>query len=230
MQDSPTPDLPRSNRKAALLGGVVGSIGLAASLFALTATAGASGPVLQTPNTEPVAATAAANDDDSFPDEEAWSEYDACIDAVFESQGFDIDEAFGELELLDMDEFDFGPAVSILDGDGISAAEFGEDDGSITVTKIGDDISVTSDGDVTFEEISWDDIEGLSDEIAEVDVLAGDVEVLDGNMFEELDNELSGCDDHLPEGIDFENFIDEGEVFAIDDADLGEVVELTEAS
>ncbi len=236
MQDSTTPDLPRSNRKAGLLGGVVGSIGLAASIFALTATAGAAAPVLQAQNTEsePVPVV-----DEGFPDEEAWTEFETCIDAVFESQAIDVDKVFGDVELFEMDEFegefdiegefddfDFGPAVSIMDGEDMSFAEFGDGDGSITITKTGDDISVTSNGDVTLEELDWDDLagEGIAVEgiaILEGESLDGDFEMFerfDDEAFDELDEALSACDDKLPEGVDLDHGFGDAE-----EAELAEV-------
>lgn len=231
MKDSPTPDLPRSNRKAGLLGGVVGSIGLAASIFALTATAGAAAPVLQAQDTEPAPVI-----DEDFPNEEAWAEFETCIDAVFESQGIDVAKAFGDGEILDMDEFegtfdefDFGPAVSIMDGEDMSFAEFGEGDGSITITKSGDDISVTSDGDVTVEEFDWDAIEAEGIEFLEGiefpegEGLDGDFEMLEGfddEAFDELDEALSSCDDKLPEGVDLDHDFEDAEAFDLDDTEL----------
>lgn len=210
MQDSPNPDLPRSNRKVGLIGGVVGSIGLAASLFALTATAGASGPVLQATENAPAATAAVTDDDEGLAEDDAWAEFDACIEAVFESQGIDLDDEFS-------DE-DFGVAVSIMDGDDVSFAEFGEADGSITITKAGDDISVTSTGDVMVEEFDWKDVELLDG--VEFEML----EDFDDELFAELDEALSGCDDQLPEGFDFDMEFDE-----LSDVDDDEE-ELTEAS
>jgi len=226
MQDSPTPDRPRSHRKAGLIGAAIGSIGLAASIFALTATAGAAGPVLhaQDAESEPVPVV-----EETFPDEEAWTEFETCIDAVFGEADFfeshDIDGNF--------DDFDFGPAVSIMDGDDMSFAEFGEGDGSITITKTGDDISVTSDGDVTLEEFNWDDADGIG--VLEGHVLDGDFEMLEGfddEAFEELDAALSGCDDKLPEGVDLDHDFEDAEVFEFDgnelkDADEAELADVS---
>lgn len=239
MEETPTPDLPRSNRKAGLIGGVVGSIGLAASIFALTATAGAAGPVLQAQDGASESEPAPVLDED-FPDEEAWAEYDACIDAVFEAHGFDIDEAFADVEMFDMedfegdfDEFDFGPAVSIMDGEDMSFAEFGDGDGSITITKTGDDISVTTDGDVVVEEINWDDLEAEGIAVLEGEAFAGDIEMLDDfdhEAFEEIDEALSTCDDQLPEGVDLDVEFGEIEDFDFDEAEDVDEAELTEAS
>lgn len=246
MEETPTPDLPRSNRKAGLIGGVVGSIGLAASIFALTATAGAAGPVLQAQDGSSDSEPAPVLDED-FPDEEAWAEYDACVDAVFEAHGFDVDEAFADVEMLDMDDYEgdfdefdfeieFGPAVSIMNGEDMSFAEFGEGDGSIMITKTGDDISVTSDGDVVVEEIDWDELEAEGIGVLEGEVLEGDIEMLDDfdhEAFEEIEEALSTCDDQLPEGVDLDvefGAIEDFDFDQAEDVDEADEAELTEAS
>ena len=252
MEDTTPTGARRSTRKAGLIGGALGSLGLAVSVFALSATAGAAGPVLQA-DTEPAptevlteaadgelefddADFAAADacwdeldatfafDDDADIDEdaidwdaleaasqeceallpqeiqdeiaaeeEAWAPYEACIDAIFEDEGIDWEDA----EVVEFDgEFDgeimdFGPAVSIMDGDDVSFAEFGEGDGTITIVKSGDDISVDTEGDVDVETIDWND---------EAMMLDGEF-AIDG----EFDDAFSACDDQLPEGIDFED-------------------------
>ena len=266
MEDT-TPTGPRrSTRKAGLVGGALGSLGLAVSVFALSATAGAAGPVLQA-DTEPapteILAEAAEGElelddadfaaadacwdeldatfafdgdadidedaidwdaleaasqeceallpqevqDEIAAEEEAWAPYEACIDGVLEAEGIDWEDA--EVVEFDVDlddefddEFDgeimdFGPAVSIMDGDDVSFAEFGEGDGTITIVKSGDDITVSTDGDVNVETIDWDD---------EAMMLDGEF-AIDGDFAidAELDEAFSACDDQLPEGIDFED-------------------------
>jgi hypothetical protein len=115
--------------------------------------------------------------------EEAFGPYEACVDAVLEEQGFDDGDFLGDAEM-----FDFGPAVSIMTGDTASFAEFGEGDGHVTITKTGDDFTVTSDGDVSIEDIDWDAA-------------------------------FAGCDDQLPEGFDDGDFELFGEADHQDESD-----------
>ena len=95
-------------------------------------------------------------------EEAAWEEFDACVDAVFDEYGI-------EDELDD----EFGNGVSIMTDDDLTFAEFGEGDGSITVNQVGGVITVTTDGDVTVEEI-------------------------DESAFDEIDEALVGCEESLP--------------------------------
>lgn len=112
-------------------------------------------------------------------DDAAWEAYDVCID-----------DAFGELD----EEFgfaDFGPAVSVMDGDSYSFAEFGEGDGSIVVSKTGDAIVIESTGDVEiFDE------EAIEAEFADV--------VIDEEAELVYDEAFTVCEEHLPEGLDYE--------------------------
>lgn len=225
MEDQTPPTPPRSSRRAGLVGGIVGSVGLAAALLTLTATAGADEtPTLEAPVSDAPTEAVEAIDADEFPGEEEWAAYDACIDAVFEKNGFDFDEVFeiDDAQLLDgeidFDEMDFGPEVSIFDGDELSFAEFGEGDGSVTITKSGDDLTITSEGDVDVEEVDWNEAIMLDEFDAEL--AEGDIELLEGfddAAFEALDEELASCEDQLPEGIDL-----------VDEFDLDELEEFDE--
>lgn len=281
MEDTHPTDPSRSKRTSGIVGGVIGSLGLAASIVALSATAGAASPTLQAdptpaPTVEDVTET--VENDEAFAaaeacwadieatfsfesnvevdaidwdavdaeaekcdallpqevqdqiaaDEEAWAPYDDCIDAVFEEQGIDLDgpssfviagdvddDFDGELA-LEFADADFGPAVSIIDGEEMSFAEFGDGDGTITITKTGDDISVSSDGDVVVETFDMAD-----------EAIMLDGEILDGEAFEddmfldaELEEALSSCDDKLPEGIDLEDGF--GVAVAVEPAELSE--------
>lgn len=294
MEDTTPTGQPRSTRKAGLVGGALGSIGLAVSIFALSATAGAAGPVLQA-DAEPAPVEdvaegeieiseedyAAADacwgeieatfnldgdvDEDAIDwdaideaaeeceallpqeiqdqiaaDEAAWAPYEECIDAAFEASGIDVDAMDNDVFVGDIDgEFageafamdDFGTAVSIMDGDEFSFAEFGEGDGTITITKAGDDITVSTDGDVDVETVDWDeeavmlDAEELDMEDFEIEDFDGEGEVFLDDMFDaELDDALSGCDDKLPEGIDLDADFEDGFAVAVE----VEPLELTE--
>lgn len=229
MEENTTHNPPHSARKAGLIGGVIGSLGLAATLLAVTATAGATEPTLE-PQPSGVVAAQAELSESELPGDEDWADYDACVNAALEAAGIDFETEVFELSddeiMEDMNgvvAMDFGPAVSVMDGDDLTFADFGDGDGSITITKTGDDISVTSDGDVTVEEV---DIESA---IAEFDGELGEGEIemfdIDDEAFAEIDNALAGCDDKLPEGIDFEDFT---EVMPLDDAEaleFGEAIE-----
>lgn len=278
-QDTAPQEHRRSVRKAGIIGGVIGSIGLAASIFALTATAGAatstlaaqdtdSGPDVTAPEADTLYNDTLESDeevpedyaaaevcwvaleekfnlhdleDKAIEDKAAWEAFEAeadtceallpqdvkdeiaahdkafgpyekCVDAVFEEQGFDDEGFFGDDVFGDDEMFDFGPAVSIITDDAASFAEFGEGDGHVTITKTGDDFAITSDGDVTIEDIDWD---------AEFEGLEGHGETDDAE-FEAFDAALSSCDDKLPEGFDFDGdfgLFDEAEA---DDGELAE--------
>jgi len=149
------------------------------------------------------------------------------MDVDLDTDIIEIDEA----DLLDgmvdnMVEFDFGPEVSIMDGDDLTLADFGDGDGVITITKSGDDISVDSSGDVSVEDIDWDDFsaEAILAEEGDFDPeLFDDAQLLeDAELFElndELEADLSGCDDKLPEGV---------EIMAAEDAALLDPSEIDE--
>lgn len=220
------PSTPRSNRRAGLIGGIVGSVGLAAALLTLTATAGAQDtPSLEVPSAE----ADATIDDADFPGEEEWAAYDECVNAVFEEHGFDIEAGITEAEAMPFDDdgefaegvLDFGPEVSVFDGDELTIADFGDGDGTITITKNGDDVSVSSDGDVDVEVVDWDDMIELDELEGEFEAFEGEFDAeFDDAEFDAIDEDLAGCDDQLPEGIEFDDMIE------LDELDADELAEL----
>ncbi len=127
-------------------------------------------------------------------EEAQFEEYNICVSDAFSAAGFDGD-IDGEGILVE--ELDFDGIVSVFDGDEETLAAFGEGDGSITITKAGDEIAVSTNGDVTVETFALEDLEANFAEEA-------DAMFEDDPAFEEFDAALAGCDDELPEGFDFE--------------------------
>jgi len=209
MDTSPQPANTGSVKRAGIVGSVAGAAALTASIFLLSSGAGATSPSLVAqPETEPAEP---ALIDDIAADDAAWAEFDECISAVFEVEGIDVEMAgssavmVDEFDLeLDGDyddeafEIEFGPAVSVMDGDNLTFADFGEGDGSITITKSGDEIAVTSDGDVNVEDVDITEFEG-----------GFEAELMDDGEFEDL---FSSCDDKLPDGVDLQGDIALAEV------------------
>lgn len=247
---------PHSTKKIGLIGGLLGSAGLAASIFVLSASAGAAAPTLSAqadPAPAPVEdievaedveyvaddihgeipadwqaavacwdavavdfgvdfeptnessielddsidfeALAAAEEeceallpqdvqDDIAADNAAFADYDACIDGLFEDAGIDVEAMELEGGEIEAFEADFGQSVAIADGEDYSWVDFGDGDGSVTITKTGDDITVTTTGDV--------DVQSFDDEGLDAD-------------FEAFDNALESCDNMLPEGFEFDD-------------------------
>lgn len=262
-----TPQTPAKRpAKPAVIGGLVGAAGLALSIFALTAAAGASSPALVAQETEPeapvvvevldseeyelpaefAAAEACWNDvaaefglefdnelddtaydaidwdaidaasetcNDLLPEDvqvelaeqdAEWEAYDTCVNDAFEAAGIDLTvELDGDIDELNIDD----AFVSVFTGDEETFAAFGDGDATITITKVGDDIAVTSSGDVEVETLNIDDfaadLEIDLDELAPADP--------------ELDAALAGCDDELPEGFDFDEGFDAVEEETTDD-------------
>lgn len=129
-------------------------------------------------------------DDEALSDTEfeALAESAEAAEAACESElpaGVDIDEVWADLEDEWGDEFDVEelPEVAVQTADGITIVDLGEGDGTVTITKTGEDISVATDGDLTSETITWDDLEAEFDE-------------MDDDMDDELD-ELDDIDDEM---------------------------------
>ena len=213
------PDLPKKRLgRGGLAGGIIGSIGLAASILALSATASASGPQLQAQTTDQEQPTLEVDLDGESNvvfgdiDDNSWAEFEACVDAVFAGPEAD---------------FDFGPDVSIMDGDDLSFADFGVGDGSITISKVGEEITVTTDGDVNVEVLDFDDvvidIEDLGLDGVEFDRIELDDGNFDHALITEFDNHLSGCEDQLPQGVIEGGFIDSGFIGRAEGVALGRV-------
>jgi len=122
-------------------------------------------------------------------EDELWQAFDVCVEDAFaeldDRNEFSADGTFD-------DEFDFGPAVSIMDDERYRFAEFGEGDGTVTITKRGDDLAVEVSGDVEVAE------EELLSEVGEEHF------ELDGEMEAAYDQVFADCEVHLPEGDDEE--------------------------
>ncbi len=173
--------------------------------------------------------------------QEEWAAFDGCLvdqgvltaEELEEMYAYPEDWEDGDFE--DFDEFDdefdgdhsdfdgdYGDmAFATVESDGeLTFIEFGEEDGSVTITKNGNDITVSSTGDVFQETIDLDaeiDAEFLDD---------GDYEDFDGDfdgewtpeMEAELEAEMAewdaafeACEDLAPEGaLDYEDLDDEG--------------------
>ena len=100
----------------------------------------------------------------------------------FDLDGLDLpflDELdLGDLDLdgLDLGDLDLGelggewmePHVIVFDGDLPSFIDFGDGDGSVTITKTGDEITVTTDGDVTVEQLDAI-VDGVLEGLPEID-------------------------------------------------------------
>ena len=135
------------------------------------------------------------------------------FDGVFKGEFDGLFE--GEFE----DEFpvDLGAIVSVMNGDSLSVAEFGDGDGTVTITKTGDEISVSSTGDVTVDDIDFD-IDGM--ELDGFDLDLGEL----GEEFQAFEDALSSCEESLPEdlldgGLFFGGGAFDWDDFTHDDAD-----------
>ena len=124
----------------------------------------------------------------------AWEQYDDCL----AENGIDFGDEAIALEDIDDAELieDFGAAVFVEDGENFTVAEFGDADGTITITQTDGEIVVSGDG---------------------------DVEILDESAFDfEVDEEWeaahAACEGELPEDA----FFGEGEWLEGDDLELFE--------
>lgn len=209
---TPEPTTP-SGKRAGLIGGVLGVVGLIAVLFALSIGASASETTLvgDAASVTGAAQPAAAQDDDGVDDstdadenedaddadgdvpadladiDEKLEAFEACLaengidfekfDGPMDHHGFGFgfdhldleefdpenfdpaeldkffDEKFGDFDREGFELFEIGPDVSVMDDGELTIADFGDGDGTVTITKSGDDISVTSTGDVTVETV-----------------------------------------------------------------------------
>lgn len=99
----------------------------------------------------------------------AWDDFDKCLD---DQLGLDEGFGLGRVGSVTVD-------VPSEDGFDFSIFDFGENDGSITIVKDGDNISVTTDGDVTeLDEFSF------------------------GDLDQDFEAAHDACADLLPEGLD----------------------------
>ncbi|NNC80135.1 MAG: hypothetical protein HKN94_08290 [Acidimicrobiales bacterium] len=173
--------------------------------------------------------------DDLFAEmEEQFEEFEACLaengvefekfDDTLELPEFDIEEfeledidpekleelfgdMFGDLEDFEFPEFDgdFGPDVSVMDDGELTIADFGDGDGTITITKTGDDITVTSTGDVDLETVEpFGMLDGIIDGFGfgeGFEFPEFDGEGFDFPEFDEMDEAFTACQELLPEDV-----------------------------
>lgn len=145
------------------------------------------------------------------------------LDGIFEGHLFD-----GEFE--DKFPVDLGAIVSVMDGDSLSVAEFGDGDGTVTITKTGDDISVSSTGDVTVDDIEFD-MDGMELDGLDFDLELGEL----GEEFQAFEDALSSCEESLPTDLlDGDFFLDGpffgGDVFDRDDFDHDDAIKEADRS
>jgi len=228
------PEAPR--RRSGLIGAGIGVAAIVASLLAFSTLAGAqdSGSELVDPDPAPIESDNGDADVAKF--EDAFKDFDTCLadagvdipgalggvfNGVFEGQVDGLFEGeFFDHEFEDKFPLDLGAVVSVMNGDSLSVAEFGDGDGTITITKTGDDISVSSTGDVTVDDIDFD-IDGMELDGLDFDLELGEL----GEEFEAFEDALSSCEDLLPEDLlDGAFFLDDGffggEGFNLDHFDL----------
>ena len=180
----------RRRLRSVVAGVAVGALGLTGSLLVLGQSAGA------TATTAPATATAT----DVDPTEETWADFDQCLvdEGVLTEEDLDAmysetyDDEFLDGEIFDEEFFDDEaatewddsiPTVSVQQVDQLNFFEFGSGDGTVTITKVGDDIQVSSDGDVLHD----------SFDLSDLDVFADD-ELFDGFSDEELEAEIAAWD------------------------------------
>jgi hypothetical protein len=218
--ENPDTEPEAARRRSGLIGAGVGVVALIASLLAFSTLAGAqdSGSELVDPESAPVEAQDDDDDDatDTTKFEDAFKDFETCladagvgfpdaldglfkgefngpftgeIEGLFEGEFFD-----GEFE--DKFPVDLGAIVSVMDGDTLSVAEFGDGDGTVTITKSGDDISVSSTGDVTVDDIDFD-IDGMELDGFDFDLELGEL----GEQFQAFEDALSSCEESLPEDL-----------------------------
>ncbi len=168
----PTPDAePPRSRRGWVIGASIVGVGLGVGGLVVGATALASSSGDEPASTVSADALPTAIDSDSLPPEldefiAGAEEFGACIT--------------GQIDLPTHDA-DGGPLVIVADpsGDGdLQIIEFGEGDGSITIERSGDDITVDTDGDITAT--TGDDI------VASLDDLFADL----GTAFEACEGSL----------------------------------------
>lgn len=213
-QDTTGPATRRGgSARAGLLGAVVGAGALVGGLVLATGGAGAQPTTAgSAAGPAPAPADEVAQIDDGFVDDEllaeleqAFENYEAClIDNGLIEEG-ELDELVefdeGEFDEDDWDEDDWDEVyldsegiVLVEDDNGSTFVEFGDGDGEVTVSKVDGEIAVTTEGDVTAETFTWDELEaeygdeGDWDEAFEVcDDVLDDIEELEGDHVEEDD-------------------------------------------
>ena len=227
-QNLDKPDRHRSRRKlsSAMAGAVLGAVTLTGSLLLLGQTAGAdtagataSENGSSNDSAEIVEHDAVADGDGSWIDE--WADFDACLvdtgvitaeelAAEYELDG-EFDEEFnGEFdgEWIEDGWFEGPPFLSVENGEHLTFVEFGEGDGTVTVEKVGDEITISTSGDVAEESID------LADEFALEEELDGEYEAWEA-AFEECehlapeDGLFLDLDEEFDSDEDYGDYLDE---------------------
>ena len=183
---------------AALAGAAVGVAGLTGSLLLLGQSAGA------TTVDEPTEIEHGDLDELDLDQIQAeWAEFDACLVdqgvlteediAQMYSEAWDDadwDEAWDDADWDEAwDDADWDEAfasVAVENGDQLTFVDFGDGDGTVTIEKVGDEITVSSSGDVTQEDVDLAEFEAGFEDDGEY----SDFEDSDFDDFEDLDAEL----------------------------------------
>ena len=148
------------SRRSLALAALAGAGVLAAGTITVGAMASAgsadSAATLQAPD---ASAEAVPADDGPAIDDQAWKAFDACLE---EQLGPDMWSKLGaeeiEVDEIDVEDADWSGGVIVDSPDGSAdIIDFGEGDATVTIVKNGDEITVTTEGDVTVEELTFDD-------------------------------------------------------------------------
>ncbi len=148
--------------------------------------------------------------------DERWDAADAACDsllpeeilaelAAFEEYEQCLDEQLGELGIEFVDEPYHGSVV--VEGvDDVEFFDFGDGDGTVTITKVGDAITTSTDGDVTVVDLDaldaeWEEHEAAWDQAHEAcESLLPEDAFIDDLFDEDVDDEFDDeFDDELPE-------------------------------
>jgi len=170
-----------STKKAGLIGGLLGSAGIAASILLFSATAGAASPTLEAePAPAPLPETV-----DEIPD--GWEAAMECWGKAAVELGIDTDEGLDSF--TDFDAFDAAAEKcdALLPQD--VQDDFAADDAEYEAF----------DAEFTKYETCVDDAfdaAGISFESVEIEI--------DDATFDALETALAGCDELLPEGLDLD--------------------------
>lgn len=130
-----------------------------------------------------------------------FEEFEACIS----EQLGDLD-VFGDLEVIGeggvippfdmLEDLEFPSGVFVEAGGDSGFYDFGDGDGTITITKSGDDISVSSEGDVNVQEFELPDF-GVEGDFPIPEITPEQEAEID----ETLENVEDACGDLLPDGL-----------------------------
>lgn len=173
-----------ATRKAFALGSVLGATAIVGSLVALGSVASAQ----DEPAEQVTAVVDGEHAEIGMPaDDAAWEAFDTCL----ADNGVDIEPELTALNGVDgelEDAMFLDTSVFVQDGEEMSFATFGDGDGSITITKSGDDVVVTTTGDASVEtDDLWEEIDS-----GQVDT---DWEEIDAD----LERAFEACEGELPD-------------------------------